>query len=143
MIRWHLFLAGWLAGVGLAGCQLQERLSPAGPCVQGECRVAVSVGPDCHLAVDPEHLHVPSGGEAHVLWRIDPPSAPFVFDANGISFPPGQNPNQLFDQKEPREQGKVFHWRDKNDRRGDFKYVVNVRDAAGRLCQLDPFIHNQ
>jgi hypothetical protein len=139
--RWLPWAA--VAAASLTGCASLQGLAGSSPCNVGVCIVQVTVGPGCAVEVSQEHLYVPRGGETHILWKIDPPAAPFVFDPNGISFPPGQNPNQLFDQKEPRDQGKVFHWRDKNDRTGQFKYVVNVRDAAGQLCSRDPFIHNQ
>jgi hypothetical protein len=135
-------ILGSLIGlVGLGSCTYLHGLGP-GHCANGECTVAVKVGADCAIDADPNDLHVPAGGEAHVHWKIDPPSAPFVFDANGISFKPGQNPGQ-FDQKEPRANGKQFHWRDKNTLAGRYQYDINIRDASGRLCHLDPFIYNR
>jgi len=134
-----------LASTALLGCAASLAPPPQTTetaCASQQCKLSVKVGADCAMTVEPEHLFVPAGGEAHVLWMIDPPNAPFVFDANGITFKPGQNPGQ-FDQKEPRGNGKIFHWRDKNNLAGTYKYDIKVRDSQGRLCELDPFIHNR
>lgn len=137
---WWFALAGLAA---LAGCGQWPRPFSGGHCTGGECKVRVTLAADCRIDVVPERLPVPPGGATHILWKIDAASAPALFDANGISFPPGQNPDAQFDEKEMRDAGKTFHWRDQNTLAGEFKYAINLRDANGRLCHLDPFIQNR
>jgi len=125
----------------LPGCAALRPFA-GGHCSGHSCKVLVTVDAACRITADPEHLYVPRDGEVHIHWKLDPPSAAFVFDVNGISFKPGQNPGE-FDEKELQDNGKQFHWRDKNTRSGPYQYDINVRDAQGRLCHIDPFIHNQ
>ena len=138
----NVLAAVTLAGL-LAACSQFGHGFGAGHCANGQCKVSVTLAADCRIGVDPEVIDVPAGGATHIHWKIAASSVPATFDANGISFPPGQNPNQLFDEKELQLNGKQFHWRDKNTQAGQFKYDINLRDEQGRLCHLDPFIHNQ
>lgn len=131
-----------VAVAALSACKASQGLMPD-DCTPGQCRLKVKVGENCALEVIPEHLYVPPGDAVSILWMIDPPSTDAHFDTNGISFKPGQNPDQQFDEKRPESGGKAFHWRDKNTLAGRFKYDVNVRDGQGRLCHLDPFIYNR
>jgi hypothetical protein len=128
---------------GLSACSQFGHGFDAGHCANDQCKVSVTLAADCRIDVDPEVLDVPAGGPKHIHWKIAASSAPATFDANGISFPPGQNPDRLFDEKEPQLNAKQFHWRDRNTQAGQFKYDINLRDEQGRLCHLDPFIHNQ
>ena len=131
-----------ITGLSAACAQFGHGFGAGQPCSNGQCKVTVTLAADCRIGVDPEVIDVPEGGATHIHWKIAAASAPATFDVNGISFPPGQNPGQ-FDEKELQLNGKQFHWRDKNTQAGRFKYAINLRDEQGRLCHLDPFIHNQ
>jgi hypothetical protein len=133
-----------LAAVAIAcmlpGCSVIERMR-GGHCSGHECKVIVSVDGDCRITADPETLHVPPVGSVSIRWKFDPHTVNFLFDNNGISFK--ANPGE-FDEKRPEDGNQQFHWRDKNTLRNQtFRYTINLRDAQGRLCSLDPFIHNQ
>jgi hypothetical protein len=127
----------------LSGCGLFPRM--AGHCQGHECKVAVSVGADCAITADPDELRVRLGtGPVNIRWKLDPGSG-FVFDnQQGITFKPGQNPNNEFDEKRPEDQGKQFHWRDRNTQEGKFRYGITVRDASdpNRVCSSDPLVYN-
>jgi hypothetical protein len=126
----------------LSGCGLFPRM--AGHCQGHECQVIVSVGADCVPVADPEELEVPyATGPFNIRWKLEPGSG-YVFDAQqGITFKPGQNPGE-FDEKRPEDQGKQFHWRDKNTQEGKFRYGITVRDASdpNRVCRSDPLVYN-
>jgi hypothetical protein len=103
--------------------------------------VIVSVDAACNITAEPRTLDVPPDGPKNIRWKFDPNTTGVTFDDNGISFK--ANPGE-FDEKRPEQGNKVFHWRDKNTLRNQtFAYTINLRDAQGRLCSLDPFIHNQ
>jgi hypothetical protein len=138
----NILAAVTLAGLSVACSQFGHGFG-TGHCASGQCKVTVTLAADCRIGVDPEVLDVPAGDFMHIHWKIASSSAPATFDVNGISFPPGQNPDGLFDEKELQLNGKQFHWRDRNTQAGQFKYAINLRDEQGRLCHLDPFIHNQ
>ena len=132
---WPLAAAFALSGCGVLSAPFSTLHCGAG----GQCKVQVMVDANCRVSADPERLDVPTGGEMHIHWKVDPP---YVFDLNGIAFKPGRNRGQ-FDQKELQDGGRQFHWRDKNTLAGEYPYDINVRDPGGRLCHADPFIRNQ
>ena len=126
----------------LPGCSLFPLM--AGQCQGHECQVLVSVDANCAIAADPEELEVPYGtGPVNIRWKLEPSSGYVFDDQQGITFKPGQNPGE-FDEKRPEDQGKKFHWRDKNTQQGRFRYGITVRDASdpNRVCRSDPLVYN-
>lgn len=136
----HMTLAATAIALGLTGCSLLRPFDSH--CSGQECKVAVTVGPNCAITADPDELEVRLGtGPVNIRWKLDPGSG-FVFDdQKGITFK--QNPNE-FDEKRPEDQGKQFHWRDKNTQQGRFAYGITLRDKndPSRICRVDPLIYN-
>ena len=99
--------------------------------------ITVSIDANNNVSVNPDPAHAGNGRNVPFNWTIA--TNGWTFTANGIDIPAGGN---QFSGGHPSAQGKQFHWVDKNDVAGTYKYNVNVTNNSVN-ASLDPTIQNQ
>ena len=97
------------------------------------CLLTVQVGPKCEITVSPDALFIKEKGTTVLVWELQG-KATFP-EREGIKF---KSEGPFEDGKRTGEQRwQVQH---KNEKPGVYRYGVNVLNADGKPCTLDPVI---
>ncbi len=83
-------------------------------------------------------------GGKWMYWEIKEPSEfKFSEKPSGIRF--ANDPRLNFTNPKWEDAGLTYRWKNRNgsEDAGDFKYDIEVVDASGRSCVLDPVIRNR
>ena len=99
--------------------------------------ISVTIDSNNRISVSPDPVPVGGGRNVPLNWTIA--TNGWTFTANGIDIPAGGG---QFSGGHPSAQGRQFHWVDKNDLTGTYKYNVNVT-KNGVNASEDPTIQNQ
>jgi len=153
-----------LVTILIAGCQTGMEVRAGGP-PQGtpkcqpsdntdDCKILVTVsivGSTCTVSVPREQLTVGvkrGAGDKFIWWKIDgAPPGEWTFTRNGIApkaTTTGWSDN--FKNDKLSEDGTAFRWKNQNkaEQAGrEYAYDINLINASGQTCKLDPIIKNQ
>ena len=159
-MRMFAWLGIVIAAVALTGCNTM-RASGGDPsptafkCTYDvDCVVYVHVTDTnpCVVSVDKPEIEMKGSSTWHagvkhlIRWQMDEAShdAKFRFDTTkGVALK-SPDPDDQFSGQGPQDNGKQFHWRDKNSNYYTYDYEVNVfkKTNPAIKCKLDPKIYN-
>jgi len=146
----------------IAGCQTGMRALAGGPplgtpkCLPSDntddCKILVSVSVvdgrcTVNVASGQMIVGVKRGvGDKWLWWKIDgAPPGEWTFTRNGIA-PKAKTTDwsDNFKNDKLSDDGTAFRWKNRNNEPGrEYEYEINLINAAGQTCKLDPIIKNQ
>lgn len=116
----------------------QQSLPPVN-CTPPGCTVVITMSAGCGsgIKVAPDPVVVASRATVDITWSIQSPA--WAFDGPGIVI---HFPGDAFEGPKGAD-SKTVKARNVNRGSRSYKYDVNMKDADGRPCKLDPTIVNQ
>ncbi len=81
----------------------------------------------------------------HIYWRLVAPGTDYEFtEDDGIVFVDNFRPRGFANGRRLADDKKAYRWRNVNNGRRVYAYIVNVTNASGsRECFLDPWIRTK